>query len=108
DVHRGDDIMERGVAPVLRRQIGAPQRRVVAHVGMLAAGQPRIAQMAFEIPEMMMGIDDGQVVVDVAHAACSVLPGKMDTEDKPRYDKGSLAHNRADTWSKQAKLRIWE
>ena len=62
-VHGGDDIVQRRVAAVLRRQVGPAQGGVVAHVGMLPTGEPRIAQLALEVPEVVVGIDDGQVVV---------------------------------------------
>ena len=67
-VHGGDDIVQRRVAAILLGQVGSAQRRIVAHVGMLAAGEPGIAQPALEVPEMMMGIDDGQVVVHSGRA----------------------------------------
>jgi hypothetical protein len=67
DMDGGHDIVQRRVAAVLRGQVGAAQSRVVTHVGMLRIGplQPGIGDTALEIPKMMVGVDDRQVVVHV-------------------------------------------
>ena len=65
DMHGGDDVVQRCVAPILLGQVGPAQRRVVTHVGMMRIGlpQPRISEATFQVPEMVVGVDDRQVVV---------------------------------------------
>ena len=61
DMHRADHFVQRGVAAIFGRQVIAAQAGVVAEPGMLAGLQPRVAQSAVQVPQVMVGIDDRDV-----------------------------------------------
>ena len=58
DVYCGDDVVEGRVAPILGRQIRTPQCRVITHIGVLIACKPRIGEVAFEVPQVVVSVDD--------------------------------------------------
>jgi hypothetical protein len=67
DVHGLDDVVPGRVAQIVARQIAAPQGAVVAVAerdrGLVA--QPRQV-VALEVPEVLVGVDDGQFSHDAA------------------------------------------
>ena len=63
DVHGADDAMAAGVGAIVRRQVGAAERAVVAvaeHHRLIL--QPGIG-VALEVPEMLVRVDNGEIVV---------------------------------------------
>ena len=56
DMRRRDDIVSPGVAEIILRQVVAPQWREVAD-----ASEPRVTP-EFQVPEMVMRIDDRTVL----------------------------------------------
>src|SRR5262245_10674108 len=77
-MHGGHDIVQGRVTAVFLGQVGPAEGRVVAHVGMVWIGllQPGVAHIALKVPEVMVGIYDGLVVVHVS--ALSVLRPLID------------------------------
>ena len=63
DMHRLHDAEGLRVAPVIFRQVAAPDPQIVAEdfAALGLVGQPGII-VAFEVPQMMVGVDDVQIL----------------------------------------------